>query len=57
MDAIGANRRIFDVADRAYLWKIHFDKPENESPFAEAFLCHGRIAGSLVTSTQKNEYN
>ena len=28
----GANRRIFDVADRADLWKIHFDKPENDSP-------------------------
>jgi hypothetical protein len=33
-ESIGANRRISDVADRAYLWKTHFDKPENESPLA-----------------------
>jgi hypothetical protein len=28
----GVNRRIFDVADTADLWKIHFGKPENDCP-------------------------
>jgi hypothetical protein len=50
--AIGANRRIFEVADRADLWKIHSDKPENESPLCLSLFMSGadcRLASYINT--------
>jgi hypothetical protein len=43
VDAIGANRRVFHAADNADLWRVHFDKPENESPFCLSLYITGGL--------------